>query len=76
LSEDGCGCVGDSVVCSGFGLSQQSLELGEDLLYPIEVGGVFRQGHEARPDGSDGLSHRLSLVGTEMRRLVRNAGFA
>jgi SAM-dependent methyltransferase len=32
LSENGSACVGDRVVCSGFGLSQQSLELGEDLL--------------------------------------------
>jgi hypothetical protein len=53
----------DSVVGSGFGLSQQSLELGEDLLERIEVGRVFGQEHEARPDGSDSLSHRLSLVG-------------
>jgi hypothetical protein len=66
LSEDGCACVGDGVVCSGFGLSQQSLEFGEDLLDRIEVGRVFRQEHEARPDGSDGLSHRLSLVGAEI----------
>jgi hypothetical protein len=35
--------VGDSVVCSGFGLSQQSLEFGEDLLDRIEVGRVFGQ---------------------------------
>ena len=46
LSEDGCACVGDSVVCSGLGLSQQSLELGEDLLDRIEVRGVFGQKHE------------------------------
>jgi hypothetical protein len=59
-------CVGDSVVRSGFALSQQSLELGEDLLDWIEVGRVFRQEHEARPDGSDGLSHRLSLMGAEI----------
>ena len=51
---------------SGFGLSQQSLELGEHLLDRVEVGRVFRQEHEARPDGSDGLSHRLSLVGAEI----------
>src|SRR6202044_3657861 len=59
-------CVGDSVVRSGFALSQQSLELGEHLLDRFEVGRVFRQEHEARPDGSDGLSHRLSLVGAEI----------
>jgi hypothetical protein len=66
LSEDGCACVGESVVSSGFALSQQSLELGEHLFDRIEVGRVFRQEHEARPDGSDGLSHRLSLVGAEI----------
>ena len=44
----------------------QSLELGEDLLDRVEVGRVFGQEHEARPDGSDGLSHRLSLVGAEI----------
>jgi hypothetical protein len=51
LSEDGCACVYDGVACSGFGLSQQSLELGEHLLDRVEVGGVFRQEDEARPDG-------------------------
>jgi Integrase core domain len=66
LSENGCACVRDSVVCSGFGLSQQSFELGEDLLDRIEVGRVFGQEHDARADGSDGLSHRLSLVGAEI----------
>ena len=66
LSEYGWACVRDSVVCSGFGLSQQSLELGEHLLDRVEVGRVFGQEHEARPDGSDGLSHRLSLVGAEI----------
>ena len=66
MSEDGCACVGDSVVCSGSGFSQQSLELGEDLLDRVEVGRVFGQEDEARPDGSDGLSHRLSLVGAEI----------
>ena len=57
---------GDGVVCSSFGFSQQSLELGEDLLDRIEVGRVFGQEHEPRPDGSDRLSHRLSLVGAEI----------
>ena len=42
------------------------LNLGEHLLDRVEVGGVLRQEHEARPDGSDGLSHRLSLVGAEI----------
>ena len=51
-----------------FGLRRfaASLELGEDLLDRIEVGRIFGQKHEARPDGSDGLSHRLSLVGAEI----------
>ena len=66
LSEDGCACVGDSVVCSGFGLSQQSLELGEDLLDRIEVRGVFGQKHEARPDVSDRSSYGLCPVGAEV----------
>jgi hypothetical protein len=66
IERECCACVGDSVVCSGFGLSQQSLELGEDLLDRIEVGRVFGQEHDARADGSDGLSHRLSLMGAEI----------
>ena len=44
------------------GLSQQSLELGEDLLDRIEVRGVFGQKHEARPDVSDRSSYGLRLV--------------
>jgi hypothetical protein len=59
-------CVGDSVVCSGFGLSQQSLELGEDLLDRIKVRGVFGQKHEARPDVSDRSSYGLCPVGAEV----------
>jgi hypothetical protein len=54
------------VVCSGFGLSQQSFEFGEDLLDRIEVGRVFGQEHEARPGAPDRPSHGLSLVGTEI----------
>ena len=49
-----------------FGLSQQSLELGEDLLDRIEVGGVFRQEDEAGSDSPDRLPHRPSLVGAEI----------
>src|SRR5450432_1599731 len=37
-----------------------------ETLDRVEVGRVFGQEHEARPDGSDGLSHRLSLVGAEI----------
>jgi hypothetical protein len=38
LGEDFAACVGDRLVASRFGLSQQSLELGEDLLDGVEVG--------------------------------------
>jgi hypothetical protein len=47
-------------------LSQQGFELGEDLLNGIEVGRVFRQEHEARPDVADRTSPHLSLVGAEI----------
>ena len=66
LSKDRCACVGDSVVCSGAGLSHQGFELGEHLLDRIEVGRVFRQEHKTRSCGSDRLSHDLSLVRAEI----------
>ena len=58
--------VGDGFVSSRPGLSQQGLELGEDLLDGVEVGGVFRQEDQPRSDGADRLPHRLSLVRTEV----------
>ena len=66
MGEDFSACVGDRLVASRFGLSQQSLELGEDLLDRVEVGGVFGQEDEAGSDSSDGLPHPLPLVGAEI----------
>ena len=66
LGEDFTACVGDRLVASRFGLSQQSLELGEDLLDWVEVGEVFGQEDEAGSDSSDGLPHPLALVGAEV----------
>ena len=43
-----------------------SLELCEDLFDGVEVGGVFRQEHQAGPDIPDRLAHRLSFVGSEI----------
>jgi hypothetical protein len=54
----------------GFRLSQQSLELGEDLLDRIEVGRVFGQEQEARPDGSDGLSHTFPSWEPRLSRMT------
>ena len=48
------------------GLSKQGLELGEDLFDGVEVGGVFRQEHQAGSDIPDRLAHRLSFVGSEI----------
>ena len=47
-------------------LSEQGLELGEDLFDGVEVGGVFRQEHQAGSDIPDRLAHRLSFVGSEI----------
>jgi len=66
LSEDFAAGVGDGFVTSRAGLSQQGLELGEDLLDWIEVWGVFRQEHEAGPDVPDRSSHGFSFVGAEV----------
>ena len=66
LSKDRCACVGDRVVCSGAGLSQQGFELGEDLLDRIEVGRIFGQEHKTRSCGSNRLSHDLSFVRAEV----------
>jgi hypothetical protein len=43
LGEDLAAGTRDCLVASRFRLSQQSFELGEDLLDGVEVGGVFRQ---------------------------------
>src|SRR5271168_2415449 len=66
LSEDLSAGLGYGLVASRSRLSQQGFELGEDLLDRIEVGRVFRQKDEARPDVADRTSHHLSLVGAEI----------
>ena len=66
LGEDFAAGVGDCLVSSRSDLSQQGLELGEDLLDWVEVWGVFRQEHEAGSDIPDRLPHRLSLVRAEI----------
>jgi hypothetical protein len=49
MGEDGCACFRDCILCSGFGLSQQNLEFGEDLLNRIEVARVFGEEDEETP---------------------------
>jgi hypothetical protein len=66
LSEDFAAGVGDGFVTSRPDLSKQSLEFSEDLLDRVEVGGVFRQEHEAGSDIPDRLPHRLAFVGAEI----------
>jgi hypothetical protein len=66
LGEDFTASVGDRLVGSRFRLSQQSFELGEDLLDGVEVGRVFRQEDEAGSNISDRLPHGFSLVGAEI----------
>jgi hypothetical protein len=66
LGEDLCAGLADGFVASRSRLSQQSFELGEDLLDRIEVGRIFRQEDEARPNIADRLPHRPSLVGAEI----------
>ena len=66
MGEDCAAGVGDGFVSSRPYLSQQGLELGEDLFNGVEVGGVFRQEHQAGADIPDRLAHRLSFVGAEI----------
>jgi hypothetical protein len=66
LGEDFAAGVGDRFVASRSRFSQQSLELGEDLLDRIEVGGIFGQKDEVGSNIADCLPHRLSLVGAEI----------
>ena len=51
---------------SFLGLSQEQLELGEDLLDGVEVGRVWRQEEEFCAGVSDGLANRLSLVAAKV----------
>jgi hypothetical protein len=66
LGEDFTAGVGDRFVASRFRLSQESFELGEDLLDGVEVGRVLRQEDEAGSNISDRLPHGFSLVGAEI----------
>jgi hypothetical protein len=63
---ENCAAVEDGFVTSRPGLSEQGLELGEDLLDWVEVGRVFRQEHEAGSDSPDRPPYRLSFVGAEI----------
>ena len=66
LGEDFAAGLADGFVTSRPDLSEQGLELCEDLFDGVEVGGVFRQEHQAGSDISDRLAHRLSFVGSEI----------
>jgi hypothetical protein len=66
LGEDFAAGVADGFGASRPDLSEQGLELGEDLLDGVEVGGVFRQEQETGSDVPDRLPHRLSFVGAEI----------
>jgi hypothetical protein len=58
--------LGDGFVGSRLGLSEQGPEVGEDLLDGVEIGGIFRQEHEAGSDIPDRLAHRLSFMRAEI----------
>ena len=66
----------DGVRGAGCGLAEPMLELGEELLDRVEVGGVLRQQEEPRTDGADGapdrgaLEPRLSMTTTSPGRSV------
>ena len=66
MGEDLAAGLADGLVTSRPDLSQQGLELGENLFDGVEVGGVFRQEHEAGSDGPDRLPHRPAFVGAEI----------
>ena len=48
------------------GLSQQQLELGEELLDWVQVRTVWRQEQELGAGGSDGLAHRSAFVAAQV----------
>jgi hypothetical protein len=48
------------------GLSEQGLELGEDLLDRIEVGAVGRQEEQFCTDRADGTAHSFAFVAAEI----------
>ena len=76
LGEDFTAGVGDAFVTSRPDLSQQGLELGEDLFDGVEVGGVFRQEYQAGSDIPDCLAHRLSLWDPRLSRMTTSPGFS
>ncbi len=62
LGEDFAAGLADGFVTSRPDLSEQGLELCEDLFDETEVGGVLRQEHQDGSDISDRLAQRLSFV--------------
>ena len=58
--------VADGVLGSGGGLAQPVLELGEEHLDRVQVGGVLGQEEEPRAGGADGLADRGALVRAEI----------
>ena len=52
-------CGFDGSFC---GLAEQQLELGEDLLDRVQVGGVRRQVQQLGPDGADGAANGGTFV--------------
>jgi hypothetical protein len=66
LGEDFAAGLADGFVTSRPDLSQQGLELCEDLFDGVEVGGIGRQEQKPGSASPDGAAHRLALVATEI----------
>ncbi len=58
--------LADGFGCSGRGLAQQVLELGEHLLDRVAVGGVFGQQEQRGAGATDGPAHGLALVAAQI----------
>src|SRR5262252_8272297 len=57
--------VADGLARAGLVAAQVMLELGEELLDRVEVGGVFGQEEQLGADPAQGLTHGLGLVRAE-----------
>jgi len=72
ILEDAGDGIAYGVLGSGSGLAQPMLELGEEHLDRVQVGGVLRQ--EPGAGGADGLADRSALVRAEVSMTTMSPG--
>ena len=68
-------CRAEGLWGASGGLSQEVLELGEDLFDRVQIGGIFRQEDQLGAGGTDELTHGVAFVAAEIVHDDDVAGF-